>query len=114
MTFEYKTKKESNINVFLLQGDLIDKTLASDMLTEIDSLIENKETKLILNLSELKYINSSGLNVLINILTKMRKSGGEVVISNVSRKVNDLLLMTKLNTVFTVTDNIEDAVAKLK
>lgn len=114
MTFDYKIEKKSGINVFLLKGELIDKALASGMLVEIDNLIENKENKLILNLSELKYINSSGLNILINILTKSRKSGGEVVITNVSKKVNELLLMTKLNTVFIVTDSVEDAVAKLK
>jgi anti-sigma B factor antagonist len=55
------------------------------------------------------YMNSSGLNVLVNILTKARSHSGEVVVSNVSGKVKELFLITKLNTLFQVTESLEEA-----
>ena len=58
-------------------------------------------------------MNSSGLNVLIQLLTKTRTSGGESVICNVNKKVNDLLVITKLNTLFKVADSKDDAVKML-
>jgi anti-sigma B factor antagonist len=64
-------------------------------------------------MGRLKYINSSGLTVLINTLTKARKTGGEVMIANVSTKVSELLLITKLNTVFTVTPTVDEALKKI-
>jgi anti-sigma B factor antagonist len=47
-------------------------------------------------------------------MSKARKEGGEVIISNVSKKVNELLIITKLTTLFTVAENVEKAVSKLK
>jgi anti-sigma B factor antagonist len=65
-------------------------------------------------MSNVRYLNSSGLNSLISLLTKARKSGGEVMIANVSPKVKDLLIITRLNTVFTVTDSVQEAQEKLQ
>lgn len=114
MVFEYESRKENDVNVFTLTGELIDKNQAAGLLEEIDSLIEEGEKKFIFDLSGLKYINSSGLNVLIHTLTKARKAGGEALVANVSKKVNELLIITKLNTVFTVADTVDSALDKLK
>ena len=114
MTFQYNIQKDLNINIISLDGELIDKTQAAGLVQSIDELIDQKELKFVFNLSALKYINSSGLNVLINILTKSRKAGGDVIIINISKKVNDLFVMTKLNTVFTITDSLDKAIARLK
>jgi len=51
--------------------------------------------------------------VLINILTKSRNSGGEAIITNVPEKINNLIITTKLNTVFAVTKSIEEALEML-
>ena len=58
-------------------------------------------------------MNSTGLSILINILTQTRSKGGEVIIANVPEKINKLLLITKLNSVFTIKDNIELAKTEL-
>ena len=114
MNFTYKIQKEETVNIISFYGELIDKSQASGFIIALDEKIENKEIKFIFDLKGLSYINSSGLNVLINILTKCRKADGEVLIANLSEKVNKLFIMTKLNTIFTVTDSVENAVAKLK
>ena len=51
--------------------------------------------------------------MLIKILTKSRKSGGDVAIVNVSQRITELLVITKLNGVFNVCENVETAVTKL-
>ena len=114
MVFFHKISSELDITVVKLVGELIDKNQADNLNSEIDNLLLEKKLKYIFDLKDLKYMNSSGLNTLIHLLTKARKNGGEVVIANVSKKVNELLIITKLNTLFTVTDSVEKAIPKLK
>jgi anti-sigma B factor antagonist len=97
----------------VLSGELIDKNQAINLVKNIDELLIEGKNKLIIDLSDLKYMNSSGLNVLIQLLTKTRTNGGESVIFNVSKKVNDLLVITKLNTLFKVADSKESAIKML-
>ncbi|MCB0494437.1 MAG: STAS domain-containing protein, partial [Cyclobacteriaceae bacterium] len=60
------------------------------------------------------HINSSGLGVLITLLTKARKVGGEVVLANPSAYIKNLLLITKLNTIFKIHPNQEKALEAYK
>lgn len=113
MLFHYQISEEQACQVINLGGELIDKNQASEMIKAIDALLESGSTKFIVDLAELKYMNSSGLNILIQLLTKARNKGGEAVICNVSKKVNELLLITKLNTLFKVVDTKADAISQL-
>lgn len=110
MVFEYKSSKQKNVNLFLLSGELIDRNQAKELLAEIEASIAKGENKILLNLQELKYINSSGLNVFINILTKARKESGEVAICCVNKKITELLVITKLDSIFNVSENEEKAI----
>lgn len=109
MIFDYKLTTKNGTQSYILYGELIDRNQAAQMLADIDSGVEKGATKILLNLVDLKYINSSGLNILINILTKARKAGGDVAICNVNKKINELLVITKLNSVFNVADSVEKA-----
>jgi anti-sigma B factor antagonist len=110
MIFSYRSSTESSVNIYLLDGELIDRGQAVSLLEEIEAQIERNENKFLLNLANLKYLNSSGLNVIINILTKARKSGGDVAICNVNKKINELLVITKLNSVFNVCNSVEKGI----
>jgi anti-sigma B factor antagonist len=113
MSFEYTCSKLNDLNFVTLKGDLIEKGQALQLLNEIDLFIEKKENKFILNLSELRYMNSTGLNVLINILTKSRKSGGDVAIYGLLPKIKELLEITKLNSIFNIASSKEEASKKI-
>jgi anti-sigma B factor antagonist len=113
MIFGYKSSKKDAMHVFLLQGELIDRNQSTELMQEIETATAVVESKIILNLADLKYLNSSGLNVLINILTKARKAGGDVAICNVNKKITELLVITKLNSVFNVCDSEEKAISIL-
>jgi anti-anti-sigma factor len=56
-------------------------------------------------------MNSTGLNVLLMILTKARKAGGEAVLCNVSSNISSLLSVTKLNSVFSIYGSLAEAEA---
>jgi anti-sigma B factor antagonist len=113
MIFDYKSSAKNGISMYQLSGELIDRNQAVEMLAEIDEVINRGETKILLDLAELKYINSSGLNIFINILTKTRKAGGDVAICCVNKKITELLVITKLNSVFNVCESPEKGVEVL-
>jgi anti-anti-sigma factor len=110
MVFEYTVKKEEAHSVIALKGELIEKNQANELLKEADDLASSGNSKWAIDLGELKYMNSNGLNTLIQLLTKARKTGGEAVLFNLNQKIQELILITKLNTLFKVSDNYEQAV----
>jgi anti-sigma B factor antagonist len=114
MTFSYTTSQVDGITVFKLEGQIMDKAQVSEFTDHINKLIASGKNRLVLELSGLKYMNSSGLNVLVNILTKARTAGGDVSVCNLSKKVSELLVVTKLDTIFNVLPTVDEAVKKLK
>ena len=109
MEFSYSTDKQQDYTVFYLNGDLIDKNQGKEMLVGIEAFIAAGEKKIILNLKDLNYINSSGLNVLIHVLTKTRKANGDTAICCVNKKITELLVITKLDSIFNVCDDEVEA-----
>jgi anti-sigma B factor antagonist len=98
--FEISRPEEQNLVFIKLSGNLLERYDATDYLNEISSFIEQGIAKFILDLSKLEYINSNGLSVLINTLTKARNAGGDVVIFGVSERLRQLFIITKLDNVF--------------
>ncbi|MFZ5553843.1 MAG: STAS domain-containing protein [Bacteroidota bacterium] len=109
MEFSFKITSETPVVKIELYGRLMDKAHASELLSKMDALILEGKNRFILNLTAMDYMNSSGLNTMVNMLTKARSKGGEVLVANVSKKVKELFIITKLNTLFTVTENMEEA-----
>ena len=66
-----------------------------------------------IDIEQVRYINSSGIGVLITILTKFRNKDGEVVLIKPSESVEKLLVITKLNSIFTIVPDIEHALKEL-
>ena len=113
MVLDFNISEENDINILTLSGELIDKNQATPVLNAVDELVEAGNNKLIIDIKELKYMNSSGLNVLIQLLTKTRNNGGESVIYSVNKKITELLIITKLNTLFKVAETKEEAIKML-
>ena len=113
MNFQYTSSTHNSIIRFNLSGDLLDKEHSADLIDELVEKIGHNNIYFILDLEQMNYLNSTGLNVLITMLTKVRNAGGELVICNVPKKIDQLLLITKLNTVFSVAVSFQDAVELL-
>ncbi len=88
-----------------------DATLLHDKLHE---LIKDGKKKVIVDLAKVDWMNSTGLGILISGLTTMRNNGGELKLANVTDKIESLLTITKLITVFENYDSLEEALNSFK
>ncbi len=109
----YKINHEGDLVFINFEGDLIGEENGPEIIEAVNDTLSNNIIKCAVDISEVRYINSSGIGVLITILTKFRNKGGEVVIVNPSEHVKKLLAITKLNAIFTIVDTIAEAKEEL-
>jgi anti-sigma B factor antagonist len=76
----------------------------------IRELVSKGEKKLLLNLAEVSYIDSSGIGELVSAYTTVTNQGGQLKLLNLTKRIQDLLQITKLYTVFEVFDDEAKAV----
>ncbi|MDX1628937.1 MAG: STAS domain-containing protein [Fulvivirga sp.] len=107
MKYTHTTKNDTLLLKF--KGDLIGEDSGADIIELINDKIQSGLKSCVIDISELRYINSSGIGVLITILTKFRNKGGEVCLLKPSESVQKLLIITKLNAIFNIADNEEEA-----
>src|SRR5579871_434409 len=68
----------------------------------VQDLIQNGQQRILLNLADVDYIDSSGIGELVNAFSKVRDSGGELKLMNLTKRVHDILQIARLYTVFDV------------
>lgn len=108
MNFESEVKNQTLI--IRLSGDLIGENDGAGVLGVVSDALHNQIVKCIIDIYNLRYINSSGIGVLITILTKFRNKGGEVYLLKPSESVQKLLVITKLNSIFQVIKTEEEVI----
>ncbi len=111
MSMKFTTREVSGVTIVDLSGKI---TLGEGGLTlreEVRSLVTAGSKKILLNLAGVNYIDSSGLGELVSAFTAVKNAGGELKLLNLTSKVRDLLVITKLLTVFDVRDDEAAAVA---
>ncbi len=110
MNFSQEIKE--SVLTLRIAGDLIGEDSGTQLVSAVNDAVSHKVLTCIIDISELRYINSSGIGVLITILTKFRNKGGEVYLMNPSESVKKLLVITKLNAIFQVIKSEDEAVSK--
>ena len=108
---DFNSTKQDTTCIFTLTGNLVGENDGMPLADAFNEEMEDGASNFIIDLSELKHINSSGLGVFITLLTKVRKKGGELVLVNPSDFIKNLLLITKLNSIFQTFATIEEAKA---
>jgi anti-sigma B factor antagonist len=78
---------------------------------KVRDLVQSGVKKIVLNLADVSYIDSSGIGELVSTYTTVTTSGGQLKLLNLTKKFNELLAVTKLLTVFQVFDNEQAALA---
>lgn len=109
MSMKISTRQVDGVTIVDCSGRI---TLGEGSITlreTITQLLGKGEKKILLNLGDVNYIDSSGIGELVSAFTTVRKQGGDLKLLNLTKKVHDLLLITKLYTVFDVKD--DEAVA---
>jgi anti-sigma B factor antagonist len=81
---------------------------------ELHKLIDAGKNKVVVDLGEVKFMNSSGLGMLIGALTTVRNAGGNLKLARASDKIEQLLVVTKLVTVFEHFDAVDEALGSFK
>ncbi len=107
--FSFTITVENSIILLKLSGRILDNEQTNRLISEVENTLSDKINKIVLDIENIEYINSNGLNCFIQLLTKARNMGGDAVIVNVPEKIKKLLLISKLNTVFTIKDSVGQA-----
>jgi anti-sigma B factor antagonist len=111
MSMTFTTRDVGGVTIVDLSGKI---TLGEGGVTlreEVRKLLGEGKKKIVLNLADVNYIDSSGLGELVSAYTAVKNGGGELKLLNLTSKVRDLLVITKLVTVFDVKDNEAAAVS---
>lgn len=111
---DYSFDQHEGVDVLSVKGNVLTGIYNTEIIGIVTEMIKQGSSKMIIQLGEVKFINSNGLNLLLNILTKYRKAGGEIVLSNVPDELTRLLVMTKLNSIFIDRPDLSEAAAYLK
>lgn len=110
MSLEYKiTAHTSGVKIINLAGKILANDNVDDIQLEIEEQLKKQEKLFVLDISEVSYIDSSGLNFFLRIFTKIRNKAAEVIFCAPSTAVIQLLKISKLDSVFTVCANQEEA-----
>jgi anti-sigma B factor antagonist len=98
-------REVSHVTILDITGRIVLGQEIGDLRDAIRGLISEGKKKLILNLAGVDYIDSSGVGELVGCFTTVRNSGGELKLLNLTKKVQDVLNVTKLYTVFDIKDD---------
>ena len=105
MSLKATSRQVDGISVMDLSGRITLGEGSVILRDKIREMLAQGNKKILLNLGDVTYIDSSGIGELVSAFTAVRKEGGELKLLNLTKKVHDLLQITKLYTVFDVKDD---------
>lgn len=110
MSVRLTSRQVGDVTVIDAAGRITLGEGASQFRDTIRDLIAKGQKKILLNLSEVSYIDSSGIGELVSGFTTVTNSGGQLKLVGLSKRIKDLLQITKLYTVFDVYEDEAEAV----
>ena len=108
---DIQQREQDGVMVLELSGKIIggpDATILNDKLHE---LAESGQGKVVADLANVEWMNSSGLGILIGALSTTKNAGGELKLAAATEKIRNLLTITKLTNVFTLYNTVDEAVS---
>jgi anti-sigma B factor antagonist len=111
MSVKLTTRKNGEVIIIDTSGKLTLGEGTSALRTKIRELVESGSRRIVLNMADVSYMDSSGLGELIAAHTTVTTAGGEMKLLNLAKRVHDLLKLTKLYTVFETFEDEASAVA---
>lgn len=110
MNVMYSLTEHNSVQILSINS-LRDEWQNRQILKAVQPTIDRGASAFVVDLSKLNLVNSVGLNFLLSLFSKTKQQGGEIILTNVSRKIKQVLEMTKLSNVFRVSPSVETAVA---
>jgi len=109
-----KEKEQDGIVVLELSGKIMGGPDAALLNEKLHELVDAEKSKVVADLNKVNWMNSSGLGILIGGLTTMRNNKGDLKLANVTKRIESLLIITKLITVFETFNTLDEAIASFK
>jgi anti-sigma B factor antagonist len=111
MEMQLEEKTVGNVVVVTVNGDIKLGSGDVGLRDKVRSLIEQGHKKMLLDLSGVSYMDSAGLGELVHVYATMKNKGGMLKLVGLTRRISDLLTITKLVTVFETYDTEASALA---
>ncbi len=111
---KFKTSEVQGVTVIELSGNVMGGPDAAALNDQLHKLVEVHRKRVIIDLHDVKFVNSSGLGMLIGGLTTMRNAGGELKLARASKKIETLIEVTRLHKVFELHKTVNSAVTSFK
>ncbi len=102
--------EQQDVTVISLQGNIMGGPDATALNDKLHEMIEGGKKKIVVDLDQVKIMNSSGLGMLIGGLTTMRNVGGDLKIARASQKISGLITVAKLGSIFPNFPSVGEAV----
>jgi anti-sigma B factor antagonist len=102
------------VSILDVSGSVTLSDGAEQLRDKVRSLIQDGKKQVLVNLDKVSYMDSAGLGELVQAYSNVTKQGGKLKLVNPTKRLTDLLVITKLATVFDSFDNEADAVASFK
>ena len=110
MSLEMHAREVEGILILDLQGRIVAGAEASELRDRLTALASQRNANVILNLQEIHYIDSTGLGILVVGHSSIKATGGALKLLHVSKRGAQLLILTKLATVFSIYDDEQSAI----
>jgi len=110
MSLEIQQREHEGIVILDLKGRLTVGQEATTFRERMQKLVPTGHTSIILNMEQVDYVDSTGLGALVMCFTSVQKAGGKVKLLNLTRRSIELLVMTKLSTIFEIFGDEQDAI----
>ena len=114
MSVKLNTRQVGDVSVIDVAGRITLGEGSSALRDTLREMVTKGQKKILLNLGEVSYIDSSGIGELVSGFTTVTNSGGQLKLLNLTKRVKDLLQITKLYTVFEVFNDEAKAVQSFK
>jgi anti-sigma B factor antagonist len=105
MPLKIDTREVAHVTILDMEGRIVLGDEIHDLREAVRDLLKQDKKKIILNLANVDYIDSSGVGELVGCFTTLRNAGGELKLLNLTQKVHDVLHVTKLYTVFDIRED---------
>ena len=109
-----KTSEKYSTVVITLKGNVMGGPDSQEFQDLLHKLLEEDKKHIVVDLGSVKFMNSTGLGMLISGYTSVKNGGGSLKLANATEKINSLLVITKLITIFENFDSVDKAAESFK
>lgn len=108
------TRSVDNVTILDLSGKITIGESSVELRNKIRELVKSNQKKILLNMGDVSYMDSSGIGELVSAYTNVTNQGGQLKLLNLTKKLHELLAITKLLTVFESFENEHQALQSFR